>query len=102
MPAEEVKQYEVYLKELNELKAPEPLPVFWTVEEDAKRASETNYVLTTGDPTRPRLSQPVQPGVPFAQRKLELRDGRRETFAAWLTAPENPMLARVAVVRLRQ
>ena len=102
MSAEEGKQYDAYLKEINELKAPEPLPVFWTVEEDAKRASETNYVLTTGDPTRPRLSQPVPPGFPFAQKKPEFRDGRRETFADWLTAPENPLFARVAVNRIWQ
>jgi len=30
MPAEEVKQYEDYLKQIDELKPPEPLPVFWT------------------------------------------------------------------------
>ena len=102
MSAEEVRQYEDYLKQINELKAPEPLPVFWTVEEDPKRASETNYVLTTGDPTRPRLSQPVEPGFPFAQTKPEFRDGRRETFADWLTAPENPLFARVAVNRIWQ
>ena len=102
MPAEEEKQYEDYLKEIKELKAPEPLPVFWTVEEDAKRSSETNYVLTTGDPTRPSLSQPVQPGFPFAQTKPEFRDGRRETFVDWLTAPENPLFARVAVNRMWQ
>ena len=102
MPADEVKQYEDYLKQIKELKAPEPLPVFWTVEEDAKRSSETNYVLTTGDPTRPSLSQPVQPGFPFAQTKPEFRDGRRETFVDWLTAPENPLFARVAVNRIWQ
>ncbi len=102
MPAEEVKQYEDYLTQIKELKAPEPLPVFWTVEDDAKRSSETNYVLTTGDPTRPSLSQPVQPGFPFAQTKPEFRDGRRETFVDWLTAPENPLFARVAVNRIWQ
>jgi len=102
MSPEEVKQYEEYLKQIKELKAPEPLPVFWTVEEDAKRASETNYVLTTGDPTRPRLSQPVGPGFPFAQKKPEFRDGRRETFSDWLSAPENPLFARVAVNRIWQ
>ena len=102
MPAEEVKQYEDYLKQIDELKPPEPLPVFWTVEEDAKRAAETNYVLTTGDPTRPKLSQPVPPGFPFAPTKPEFRDGRRETFADWLTAPENPLFARVAVNRIWQ
>ena len=41
MPAEEVKQYEEYLKQINELKPPQPLPAFWTVEEDARRAGET-------------------------------------------------------------
>ena len=102
MSAEQVKQYEAYLKQIDELKAPEPLPAFWTVEEDAKRAAETNYVLTTGDPRRPMLSQPVQPGFPFAQKKPEFREGRRETFADWLTAPENPLFARVAVNRIWQ
>ena len=102
MPAEEVKQYEEYLKQINELKPPQPLPAFWTVEEDARRAGETNYVLTTGDPTRPIQSQPVQPGYPFAQEKPEFREGRRETFADWLTAPENPLFARVAVNRIWQ
>lgn len=102
MSADEVKQYEEFLKQIEELKVAEPLPVFWTVEEDAKRAAETNYVLTTGDPTRARLSQPVQPGFPFAQKKPEFRDGRRETFADWLTAPENPLFARVAVNRIWQ
>jgi hypothetical protein len=102
MSADQVKQYEEYLKQINELKAPEPLPAFWTVEEDARRAAETNYVLTTGDPTRPMSSQPVQPGYPFAQTKPEFREGRRETFADWLTAPENPLFARVAVNRIWQ
>jgi hypothetical protein len=102
MSAEEVKQYEDYLKQIETLKAPEPLPVFWTVDEDAKRSSETNYVLTTGDPTRPSLNHPVQPGFPFAKTKPESRDGRREMFVDWLTAPENPLFARVAVNRVWQ
>jgi len=102
MPAEQVKQYDEYLKQINDLKAPEPLPAFWTVEEDARRVTETNYVLTTGDPARPALGQPVQPGFPFAQKKPEFREGRRETFADWLTAPENPLFARVAVNRIWQ
>src|SRR5207244_3472500 len=55
MPPAEVKQYDEYLKQINALKAPEPLPVFWTVEEDAKRAGEKSYVLTTGDPARPKI-----------------------------------------------
>ncbi|MBI3416317.1 MAG: DUF1553 domain-containing protein [Verrucomicrobia bacterium] len=100
MPPDEVKQYEEQLKQLNALKPPEPLPEFWTAEEDAKRAVETNYVLITGDPTRPKLSQPVPPGFPFAQTPPEFREGRRQTFVDWLTAPENPLFARVAVNRI--
>ena len=100
MPPDEVKQYEEQLKQLNALKPPEPLPEFWTVEEDAKRAAETNYVLITGDPARPKLSQPVPPGFPFAQKPPEFREGRRQTFVDWLTAAENPLFARVAVNRI--
>jgi hypothetical protein len=102
MPAEEIKQYDEYLKQIKELKAPQPLPAFWTVEEDARRAAETNYVLTTGDPTRPIQSKPVQPGYPFAQKTPQLREGRRQAFADWLTAPDNPLFARVAVNRIWQ
>src|SRR5262249_38070096 len=84
------------------LKEPKPLPVFYTVEEDAKRSSEKSYILNTGDPTRPKLDQEVHPGFPFAPEKLEFREGRRETFVDWLTAPENPLFARVAVNRIWQ
>src|SRR5207247_8671066 len=76
MSPEEVKQYDEYLKQIDELKAPQPLPVFWTVVEDTQRSSETNYVLTTGDATRPKKDQPVRPGFPFAPEKLEFREGR--------------------------
>ncbi|MSU35908.1 MAG: DUF1553 domain-containing protein [Pedosphaera sp.] len=102
MTPEVIKEYDGYLKQLAALKAPEPLPVFWTVEDDAKRASEKRYVLTTGDPARPKLSQEVQPGFPLVTRPPEFRDGRRETLADWLTAAENPLLPRVAVNRIWQ
>ena len=102
MPAEEIKEYDEYLKQIKELKAPQPLPAFWTVEEDARRAAQTNYVLTTGDPTRPMQSKPVQPGYPFAQKQPQFREGRREAFVDWLTAPDNPLFARVAVNRIWQ
>ncbi len=100
MKPEEVAQYDVYLKQIADLKAPEPLPVFWTVADDSKRAAATNYVLVTGDPKRPKTSQPVPPGFPFAPKDLEFRQGRRETFGDWLTAPENPLFGRVAVNRI--
>ena len=102
MPPEKVKEYENFLKQIESMKPPEPLPVFWSVEEDAKRAAETNYVLRTGDPTRPKLNQPVGPGFPFAPTKVDFREGRRETFVDWLTAAENPLFARVAVNRVWQ
>src|ERR1043165_4448590 len=35
MKPEEIKQYDEYLKQINALKPPDPLPVFWTVTEDA-------------------------------------------------------------------
>jgi Protein of unknown function (DUF1553)/Protein of unknown function (DUF1549) len=102
MPADQIPRYDAYLKELAALKAPEPLTVFWTVEDDSQRATEKSYVLTTGDPARPKLSQEVTPGFLFASRPPEFRDGRREAFADWLTAPENPLFARVAVNRIWQ
>src|SRR5579859_878435 len=102
MPAAEVKQYVKFLKQLEAVKQPERLPIFWTVEEDAKRAMEKSYILTTGDPARPKLDHEVQPGFPFAPENLEFREGRRETFVDWLTEPENPLFARVAVNRIWQ
>lgn len=102
MPADQIPRYDAYLKELAALKAPEPLTVFWTVEDDSQRATEKSYVLTTGDPARPKLSQEVTPGFLFASRPPEFRDGRREAFADWLTSPDNPLFARVAVNRIWQ
>lgn len=102
MTPEEIRRYDEYLRQIKALKPPPGLPVFWTVVEDAKRAAETNYVLTTGDPARPRKNLPVKPGFPFAPSALEFREGRREAFVDWLTAPENPLFARVAVNRIWQ
>ncbi len=102
MPPETAKEYDALMKKLNGLKRPDPLPVFYTVQEDAKRAGEKSYVLNTGDPAKPKLDKEVQPGFPFASEKIEFREGRRETFADWLTAPENPLFARVAVNRIWQ
>jgi hypothetical protein len=78
------------------------LPAFWTVEVDPKRALEKSYILTSGDPDRPELNHEVAPGWPFAPAAIEFRDGRIEAFADWLTAPENPLFARVAINRIWQ
>ena len=78
------------------------LPVFYTVEVDRLREQEKSYVLTSGDPLRPETNHEVKPGWPFATAEPDFRDGRIEAFADWLTAPENPLFARVAVNRLWQ
>ena len=78
------------------------LAAFWTVEVDSKKELEKSYVLTSGDPERPELDHEVAPGWPFASRAPEFRDGRVEAFSDWLTAPQNPLFARVAVNRIWQ
>ncbi len=100
MPTERVASYDQALKEIDALKKPEPLPVVFTVEEDSKKLAEKSFVLNTGDPTKPRLDMEVKPGFPFADSAPEFREGRRQTFVDWLTAPENPLFARVLVNRI--
>lgn len=78
------------------------LPAFWTVEVNPKLAEEPSYILTSGDPDRPEKDKPVKPGWPFMPENVDWRNGAIDAFAKWLTAPENPMFARVAVNRLWQ
>jgi hypothetical protein len=78
------------------------IPAFWTVEVDPKRVTEPSYILTSGEPERPEKDKPVEPGWPFAPKKIDFREGRIEAFSDWLTAPENPLFARVAANRLWQ
>ena len=78
------------------------LPVFYAVEVDHLREQEKSYILTSGDPLRPEKEHEVKPGWPFATSQPDFREGRIEAFADWLTAPENPLFARVAVNRLWQ
>jgi hypothetical protein len=61
---------------------------------------QQSYVLNTGDPKRPEMNQPVEPGFPFQPKDVDFSDGRREGFVEWLTAPQNPLFARVAVNRI--
>src|SRR6185437_7545549 len=54
----------------------------------------------TGDPKRPEKDKPVDPGFPFMPAGTDFREGRREAFVDWMTAPDNPLFARVAVNRI--
>jgi len=108
MPDEARKRYQELQRRLNAsnsgtnaIRVPN-LPVFHTVEVDRQREQEKSYILTSGDPTRPELDHEVKPGWPFSSGEPDFRDGRIEAFADWLTAPENPLFARVAVNRLWQ
>ncbi len=108
MPAEARDRYRQLQRALNEADAavtatkPPPLPVHFAVEVDRLREREKSYVLTSGDPERPERDHEVEPGWPFAPSKPDFRAGRIEAFSDWLTAPENPLFARVAVNRLWQ
>jgi Protein of unknown function (DUF1549)/Protein of unknown function (DUF1553) len=100
MPREEVAKYDALLKQQKALGRVPALPSYWTVEEDKALLNEKSYVLTTGDPKRPEMDKPVDPGFPFQPENMDFRDGRREAFVEWLTAPANPLFARVAVNRV--
>src|SRR6185436_17261982 len=107
MPEEARKKYQELQRELNgegsgEGRRGPSLPVFYTVEVDGLREQEKSYILTSGDPLRPEKEHEVKPGWAFATAEPDFRDGRIEAFADWLTAPENPLFARVAVNRLWQ
>jgi hypothetical protein len=100
MSKDEVAKYNALLKQESAIAKPPALAFYWTVEEDAARLKEKSYVLTTGDPTKPEKDNPVEPGFPFQPANVDFRDGRREAFVEWLTAPTNPLFARVAVNRV--
>jgi hypothetical protein len=78
------------------------IPVFYTVEVDPRKELQKSYILTSADPDRPEKSHEVQPGWPFAPAEIDFREGRIEAFSDWLTAPQNPMFARVAANRIWQ
>jgi hypothetical protein len=110
MPAADRKKYEELQRQLGPggggggagRRGAGAVPAFWTVEVDPKKATEKSYILTSGDPERPEKDHEVEPGWPFAPKEIDFRDGRIEAFSDWLTAPENPLFARVAVNRLWQ
>jgi hypothetical protein len=100
MPAADLARYQTLLKQQKALGEPPELPSYWTVEEDPLRLQQKSYILTTGDPTKPETNNPVEPGFPFQPAGVDFREGRREGFVDWLTAPANPLFARVAVNRI--
>jgi hypothetical protein len=100
MPKEQIGKYDALLAQQRKLGRVPSVPAYWTVEDDAQLLKETSYVLTTGDPKRPEKDKPVIPGFPFQPADTDFRDGRREAFVDWLTAPGNPLFARVAVNRI--
>ena len=100
MPKEEAARYDALVKELDALGKVPALPSYWTVEEDKALLKQKSYVLNTGDPKRPEMDQPVEPGFPFQSKDADFSDGRREGFVEWLCAPSNPLFARVAVNRI--
>jgi hypothetical protein len=101
MTAEETQRYEAIRKGLTELRRDPPsLPVFWSVQVSPERTSRKSYLYIGGD--REKKGDEVQPGFPFAPANLKFEGDRRQVFLRWLTAPENPLFARVAVNRLWQ
>ncbi len=105
MSDEHRKKYDELQRELSQIgegRRGDTLAAFWTVEVDPKKATEKSYILTSGDPGRPELDHEVSPGWPFAPSNPDFLEGPLEAFSDWLTAPQNPLFARVAVNRIWQ
>ena len=101
MKPEETVRYEWIRRGQTELRREPPtLPYFWTVRADGARAARKNHIYIGGD--RAKKGDEVQPGFPFAPKDIVFQGDRRQAFLGWLTAPENPLFARVAVNRLWQ
>ncbi len=103
MTAADRRKYQDFQRQLSAANGRIPgIHAFWTVEVDPQKATETSYILTSGDPDRPEKNHEVTPGWPFAPETIDFREGRIEAFTDWLCTPENPLFARVAVNRLWQ
>ena len=104
MPPSEREKYSQLQRQLDQLNARPGgnLPVFYTVQVDPLKEQQQSYILTSADVDRPEKNHPVNPGWPFAPANIDWSEGRIEAFSDWLTAPQNPMFARVCVNRLWQ
>ncbi len=72
------------------------------VMKDRAEPRET-FVLTRGEYDKPDKTQPVTPGVPAILGALpDDAPANRLGLAQWMTAPDNPLVARVAVNRIWQ
>jgi hypothetical protein len=100
MSKDEIAKYNALNKQLQAIERAPGLSYYWTVEEDPALLKQPSYIFTTGDPKKPEKDHPVEPGFPFQPATVDFRDGRREAFVEWLTAPRNPLFARVAVNRV--
>jgi len=101
MKPDETIRYEWIRRGQTELRREPPtLAAFWSVRADSERAERKHHIYIGGD--RAKKGDEVQPGFPFAPKDLAIKGDGRQAFLAWLTAPENPLFARVAVNRLWQ
>ena len=101
MKPEETARYEKIRDQLVKLRRDPPmLAAFWTVREDSERRGKKSHILEQGNPSK-RLAE-VAPGFPFREEQAGLLEEPREGFLRWLTAPANPLFARVAANRIWQ
>jgi mono/diheme cytochrome c family protein len=84
---------------LTKLEKNQPKPIMTLVMQELPKPRET-HVFTKGDFTRP--AERVMPGVPAALHRLESKAPNRLDLARWISAPDNPVTARVIVNRVWQ
>ena len=101
MPKEEVAKYNALLKEQRALRhvAGAALVLDGGGRQALSEAEELRPDHRRSEDGR-RWTIRSSPASRFSREDIDFRDGRREAFVEWLTAPENPLFARVAVNRI--